>query len=102
MSHGHDTGSPRQVEHVQWVPGANLRDSKAMPFPLFPTLQDLKEALMNNEDLVLDGNLEPVDELLAVWIAADMVHQLVELSVGSSTQMGKEGYWQGLEGSELF
>ncbi|KAJ7222280.1 hypothetical protein GGX14DRAFT_663149 [Mycena pura] len=37
-----------------------------MPFPLFPTLQDLKEALMNNEDLVLDGNLEPVDELLAV------------------------------------
>ncbi|KAJ7340791.1 hypothetical protein DFH08DRAFT_963644 [Mycena albidolilacea] len=45
-----------QLEHVLWVSGANLRDPSAMPFPLFPTLQDLREALMNNEDLELDDH----------------------------------------------
>ncbi|KAJ7891727.1 hypothetical protein B0H14DRAFT_3696361 [Mycena olivaceomarginata] len=45
-----------QLEHILWVSGANLRDPSAMPFPLFPTLQDLREALMNNEDLELDDH----------------------------------------------
>lgn len=75
-----------RLEQVLWVSGTNLKDPSAMPFPLFPTLQDLKEVLMNNEDLEvcarmnvlelyavlivvsqLDGhNLEQVDELLVV------------------------------------
>ncbi|KAJ6553004.1 hypothetical protein B0H19DRAFT_949218 [Mycena capillaripes] len=41
----------KQLGHVIWTSGSNLKDPSAMPFPLFPTRETLKKALLNNEAL---------------------------------------------------